>query len=105
MRTPSLLVQCLPGLRMNSKGCHGALTVHDSDLHLASPAVEIVPPKVMDDVKCMFTVGYFSVWCMRSGCLFLMSEAVFVCRRLTLTSMLERMWTYRGAIYLRCVIY
>lgn len=62
MKTPSLLVQCLPGLGMSSKGSHGAMTVYDSDLHLISPAVEIVPPKVMKDVeyvvKARFCDGY-----------------------------------------------
>ncbi|CAM8893324.1 unnamed protein product [Rhodiola kirilowii] len=51
MKAPSLLVQCLPGFGLHNKGSQGALSVYDTDLHLLSPAVEIVPPKTAHPFK------------------------------------------------------
>ncbi|KAK9141306.1 hypothetical protein Scep_010987 [Stephania cephalantha] len=45
MRAPSLLAQCLPGLLPQDRGSSTISTVSDRDLHLPSPAVEIVPSK------------------------------------------------------------
>lgn len=45
MRAPSLLAQCLPGLVPQDRGSHMS-TVSERDVHLPSPAVEIIPSKV-----------------------------------------------------------
>ncbi|XP_019703934.1 uncharacterized protein [Elaeis guineensis] len=45
MRAPSLLAQCLPGLMTHDKNGHGISIVSERDLHLPSPAVEILPSK------------------------------------------------------------
>ncbi|KAF3455784.1 hypothetical protein FNV43_RR00426 [Rhamnella rubrinervis] len=45
MRAPSLLAQCLPGLVLNDKGSHSLTSIPERDLHLPSPAVEILPSK------------------------------------------------------------
>ncbi|RWR83841.1 histidine protein methyltransferase 1 [Cinnamomum micranthum f. kanehirae] len=45
MRAPSLLAQCLPGLLPHDKSSYSISTVSEKDLHLASPAVEIIPSK------------------------------------------------------------
>ncbi|KAH7521154.1 hypothetical protein FEM48_Zijuj07G0003100 [Ziziphus jujuba var. spinosa] len=45
MRAPSLLAQCLPGLVPNVKGSHSLTSISERDLHLPSPAVEILPSK------------------------------------------------------------
>uniref|UniRef100_A0A0D9W6L8 Methyltransferase small domain-containing protein n=1 Tax=Leersia perrieri TaxID=77586 RepID=A0A0D9W6L8_9ORYZ len=44
MKTPSLLVQCFPGL-LPSKATSCVPIVSERDLHLPSPAVEIIPSK------------------------------------------------------------
>jgi hypothetical protein len=45
MKAPSLLVQCFPGL-VPSKATSCVPIVSERDLHLPSPAVEIIPSKV-----------------------------------------------------------
>ncbi|XP_008791776.1 histidine protein methyltransferase 1 homolog [Phoenix dactylifera] len=45
MRAPSLLAQCLPGLMTHDKNVYGISIVSERDLHLPSPAVEILPSK------------------------------------------------------------
>ncbi|KAJ6821172.1 uncharacterized protein M6B38_128380 [Iris pallida] len=46
MRAPSLLSQCLPGLLPNDRNRHGGVAiVSERDLHIPSPAVEIVPSR------------------------------------------------------------
>ncbi|XP_073004046.1 uncharacterized protein [Typha latifolia] len=45
MRAPSLLFQCLPGLLPNDRSSSCAPIVPERDLHLPSPAVEILPSK------------------------------------------------------------
>lgn len=45
MRAPSLLSQCLPGLVPQDKGSHSSPSISERDVHLPSPAVEIVPSK------------------------------------------------------------
>uniref|UniRef100_A0A1D1YZL2 Amelotin n=1 Tax=Anthurium amnicola TaxID=1678845 RepID=A0A1D1YZL2_9ARAE len=45
MRAPSILAQCLPGLLPHDKNSHGISTVPERDLHIPSPAVEILPSK------------------------------------------------------------
>lgn len=45
MKTPSLLVQCFPGL-LPSKATSCVPIVSERDLQLPSPAVEIIPSKV-----------------------------------------------------------
>lgn len=45
MRAPALLAQCIPGLVPHDKAGHGASAVSDKDLHIPSPAVEIIPAK------------------------------------------------------------
>lgn len=47
MRAPSLLAQCLPGLLPHDKSSYSITTVSEKDSHLASPAVEIIPSKVL----------------------------------------------------------
>lgn len=47
MRAPSLLAQCLPALVPHDKASQaGVSMVSERDLHLPSPAVEILPSKV-----------------------------------------------------------
>lgn len=46
MRAPSLLAQCLPGLAPHDRGSHSLSTISERDVHLPSPAVEIVPSKI-----------------------------------------------------------
>lgn len=45
MKAPSLLVRCFPGL-VPSKTTSCVPIVSERDLHLPSPAVEIIPSKV-----------------------------------------------------------
>eukprot|EP00268_Persea_americana_P060602 TRINITY_DN7575_c0_g1_i2.p1 TRINITY_DN7575_c0_g1~~TRINITY_DN7575_c0_g1_i2.p1 ORF type:complete len:350 (-),score=78.83 TRINITY_DN7575_c0_g1_i2:423-1472(-) len=45
MRAPSLLAQCLPGLLPSDKTSHSISSLSERDLHLPSPAVEILPSK------------------------------------------------------------
>ncbi|PON74889.1 S-adenosyl-L-methionine-dependent methyltransferase [Parasponia andersonii] len=51
MRAPSLLAQCLPGLVPNDKGSHSLTSILERDLHLPSPAVEIIPSKKVHPYK------------------------------------------------------
>ncbi|EXB68656.1 hypothetical protein L484_024670 [Morus notabilis] len=51
MRAPSLLAQCLPGLVPNDKGSHSLTSISGRDLHLPSPAVEILPSKSVHPYK------------------------------------------------------
>ncbi|KAJ0092713.1 hypothetical protein Patl1_26311 [Pistacia atlantica] len=46
MRAPSLLAQCLPGLVPQDRGSHSMSTISERDVHLPSPAVEILPSKI-----------------------------------------------------------
>ena len=46
MRAPALLAQCLPGLVPHDRGSLSISSVPEKDLHLPSPAVEILPSKV-----------------------------------------------------------
>jgi hypothetical protein len=50
MRAPSLLAQCLPGLVPQDKGSHVS-TISGGDVHLPSPAVEIIPSKTAHPYK------------------------------------------------------
>ncbi|KAL3366955.1 hypothetical protein AABB24_011598 [Solanum stoloniferum] len=50
MRTRSLLAHCLPGLISQDRGCHMSV-ISDKDVHLPSPAVEIVPSKATHPYK------------------------------------------------------
>lgn len=52
MRAPSLLSQCLPGLLPHDKASHCVNVVSEKDLHLPSPAVEIIPSKVSSCSLC-----------------------------------------------------
>ncbi|XP_022979834.1 histidine protein methyltransferase 1 homolog isoform X1 [Cucurbita maxima] len=47
MRAPSLLAQCLPGLVPQDKGSHSSPSISERDIHLPSPAVEILPSKAI----------------------------------------------------------
>ncbi|KAL5990955.1 hypothetical protein ACLOJK_011861 [Asimina triloba] len=51
MRAPSLLVQCLLGLLPHDKTYDGIYTFSERDLHLPSPAVEILPSKTAHPCK------------------------------------------------------
>ncbi|KAA8527292.1 hypothetical protein F0562_034611 [Nyssa sinensis] len=51
MRAPSLLAQCLPGLVPHDRGSHSMSTISDRDVHLPSPAVEILPSKTAHPYK------------------------------------------------------
>ncbi|XP_057959707.1 uncharacterized protein LOC131152092 [Malania oleifera] len=51
MRAPSLLAQCLPGLVPHDRGNHSMSTISERDMHLCSPAVEILPSKVAPPYK------------------------------------------------------
>ena len=53
MRAPSLLAQCLPGLAPQDKGSQSVSVISDRDVHLSSPAVEILPSRVY------FLLDYF----------------------------------------------
>lgn len=50
MRTKALLAQCLPGFISQDRGCHISV-ISDRDVHLPSPAVEIVPSKAAHPYK------------------------------------------------------
>uniref|UniRef100_A0A5B7AZ53 Histidine protein methyltransferase 1 n=1 Tax=Davidia involucrata TaxID=16924 RepID=A0A5B7AZ53_DAVIN len=51
MRAPSLLAQCLPGLVPHDRGSHSMSTISDRDVHLPSPAVEVLPSKTAHPYK------------------------------------------------------
>ncbi|KAL6342633.1 hypothetical protein AAG906_012497 [Vitis piasezkii] len=51
MRAPSLLAQCLPGLVAHDKGSHSMSSISERDVHLCSPAVEILPSKMAHPYK------------------------------------------------------
>ncbi|GAV90071.1 hypothetical protein CFOL_v3_33480 [Cephalotus follicularis] len=51
MRAPSLLAQCLPGLVPNDRGSQSMSTISERDVHLPSPAVEILPSKTAHPYK------------------------------------------------------
>ncbi|KAJ7947507.1 Histidine methyltransferase 1 [Quillaja saponaria] len=51
MRTPSLLAQCLPGLVPHDRGSHSITFISETDVHVPSPAVEIIPSKVVNPYK------------------------------------------------------
>ncbi|KAJ4840376.1 hypothetical protein Tsubulata_021392 [Turnera subulata] len=51
MRAPSLLAQCLPGLLPHDRASHSVPTVSERDLHLPTPAVEILPSKMPHPYK------------------------------------------------------
>jgi len=46
MRAPALLAQCLPGLVPHDRGSLSISSIPEKDVHLPSPAVEIIPSKV-----------------------------------------------------------
>ncbi|CAJ1955572.1 unnamed protein product [Sphenostylis stenocarpa] len=47
MRAPALLAQCLPGLVPHDRGSLSISSVPEKDIHLPSPAVEILPSKAV----------------------------------------------------------
>ncbi|XP_022761756.1 histidine protein methyltransferase 1 homolog isoform X2 [Durio zibethinus] len=51
MRAPSLLAQCLPGWVPHDRGSQSMSTVSERDVHLPSPAVEILPSKTAHAYK------------------------------------------------------
>ncbi|KAJ9178584.1 hypothetical protein P3X46_010459 [Hevea brasiliensis] len=51
MRAPSLLAQCLLGLVPQDRASHCIANVSDRDMHLPSPAVEILPSKMAHPYK------------------------------------------------------
>ncbi|EEF28265.1 uncharacterized protein LOC8266395 [Ricinus communis] len=51
MRAPSLLAQCLPGLVPHDRASVSISSVSDRDVHLPSPAVEILPSKMAHPYK------------------------------------------------------
>ncbi|PPD70991.1 hypothetical protein GOBAR_DD32137 [Gossypium barbadense] len=51
MRAPSLLAQCLPGLVPQDRGSQSMSTTSERDVHLSSPAVEILPSKTAHPYK------------------------------------------------------
>ncbi|KAK9289194.1 hypothetical protein L1049_017668 [Liquidambar formosana] len=51
MRAPSLLAQCLPGLVPHDRGSHSMSTISERDVHMPSPAVEILPSKTAHPYK------------------------------------------------------
>ncbi|KAM7461385.1 hypothetical protein LguiA_029506 [Lonicera macranthoides] len=51
MRAPSILAQCLPGLAPHEKGSHSMSAISDRDVHIPSPAVEILPSKMAHPYK------------------------------------------------------
>ncbi|XVF29270.1 hypothetical protein REPUB_Repub15cG0106400 [Reevesia pubescens] len=51
MRAPSLLAQCLPGFVPQDRGSQSMSTVSERDVHLPSPAVEIIPSKTAHPYK------------------------------------------------------
>ncbi|XWS35249.1 hypothetical protein CRYUN_Cryun21dG0109700 [Craigia yunnanensis] len=51
MRAPSLFAQCLPGLVPQDRGSQSMSTVSERDVHLPSPAVEILPSKTAHPYK------------------------------------------------------
>lgn len=54
MRTPSLLAQCLPGLLPQDRG--GVSALSEKDLQLPTPAVEIIPSKVVCSLSIFIIV-------------------------------------------------
>ncbi|XP_059654372.1 uncharacterized protein LOC132301105 [Cornus florida] len=51
MRAPSLLAQCLPGLVPHERGSQSISTISEREMHLVSPAVEIIPSKTANPYK------------------------------------------------------
>lgn len=51
MRAPSLLAQCLPGLVPQEKGSQTVSVISERDVHLSSPAVEILPSRMAHPYK------------------------------------------------------
>ncbi|KAI4334609.1 hypothetical protein L6164_019276 [Bauhinia variegata] len=51
MRAPSLLAQCLPGLAAQDHGSQSISSVPEKEIHLPSPAVEILPSKAVHPYK------------------------------------------------------
>lgn len=51
MRAPSLLSHCLPGLAPHDQGSHSMSSISERDVHLPSPAVEIIPSKTAHPYK------------------------------------------------------
>ncbi|XP_059632883.1 uncharacterized protein LOC132275420 [Cornus florida] len=51
MRAPSLLAQCLPGLVPQDRASHSISTISERDVHLPTPAVEILPSKMAHPYK------------------------------------------------------
>ncbi|KAJ1424440.1 S-adenosyl-L-methionine-dependent methyltransferase [Sesbania bispinosa] len=51
MRAPALLSQCLPGLVPHDRGTPSISSITEKDIHLPSPAVEIIPSKVVHTDK------------------------------------------------------
>ncbi|XP_065867669.1 uncharacterized protein [Euphorbia lathyris] len=51
MRAPSLLAQCLPGLMPHDRTSLSISSVSERDVHLPSPAVEILPSKMFHPYK------------------------------------------------------
>ncbi|XP_028780063.1 histidine protein methyltransferase 1 homolog isoform X2 [Neltuma alba] len=51
MRAPSLLTQCLSGLVAHDRGGHSIASIPDKEMHLPSPAVEILPSKAVHPYK------------------------------------------------------
>lgn len=59
MRAPSLLAQCLPGLLPHDKKGSGTSVVPERDVNVPSPAVEILPAKV---VLAFLLHSYSTCW-------------------------------------------
>ncbi|XP_061367300.1 uncharacterized protein LOC133310392 [Gastrolobium bilobum] len=51
MRAPALLAQCLPGLVPHDRGSHSISSIPEKEIHLPSPAVEILPSKAIHTDK------------------------------------------------------
>ncbi|KAK2425071.1 hypothetical protein P8452_53888 [Trifolium repens] len=51
MRAPAILAQCLPGLVPHDRGSLSISSIPEKDIHLASPAVEIIPSKAFHSDK------------------------------------------------------
>ncbi|GLT66243.1 hypothetical protein SLA2020_386190 [Shorea laevis] len=51
MRAPALLAHCLPGLALQDRASHSMSSISERDVHLPSPAVEILPSKTAHPYK------------------------------------------------------
>lgn len=117
MRAPSLLAQCLPGLVPQDRG--SVSTISDRDMHLPSPAVEILPSKVYFlslswEITFTWCFNYSNNSCRASlnaysandtlVCSPMFSDILKYCLTHCYLEMFARKWTGNCIMFLRWII-